>query len=240
MDTVEHLRGGGALPERCGCQCHGHALQREWCVMWPARSLTSPQPRHRTRKTIQHVQTSVLRAAARPGGRGGRPSGPRFRDRVRPRDRAPWRCPVRRCRPGCRCRAPVPRRGTAGWTSHRVPSGLCTRWRIDCAAVPPRARPAAGRSPPRALGILGNKWTMLVIFAPGPGVHRFSELRDRIAVITRKVLTLRALERDGLAERTVYPVVPPEVEYRFTELGRSLLESLTAVREWARRTPTRC
>lgn len=86
-----------------------------------------------------------------------------------------------------------------------------------------------------ALGILGNKWTMLVIFALSPGVHRFSELRDRIAVITPKVLTqtLRALERDGLVERTVYPVVPPKVEYRLTELGRGLLESITAVREWA-------
>ncbi|MER6438959.1 helix-turn-helix domain-containing protein [Streptomyces sp. NPDC001185] len=54
-------------------------------------------------------------------------------------------------------------------------------------------------------------------------------------VITPKVLTqtLRALERDGLVERTVYPVVPPKVEYRLTELGRGLLESITAVREWA-------
>lgn len=86
-----------------------------------------------------------------------------------------------------------------------------------------------------ALGILGNKWTMLIIFALSSGVHRFSELRDRIATITPKVLTqtLRALERDGLVERTVYPVVPPKVEYRLTDLGRSLLESITAVRAWA-------
>ncbi|MEU3983809.1 helix-turn-helix domain-containing protein [Streptomyces sp. NPDC026672] len=86
-----------------------------------------------------------------------------------------------------------------------------------------------------ALGIVGNKWTMLIIFALSDGVHRFSELRDRIAVITPKVLTqtLRALERDGLVERTVYPVVPPKVEYRLTGLGHSLLQSIAAVREWA-------
>lgn len=86
-----------------------------------------------------------------------------------------------------------------------------------------------------ALGIVGNKWTMLIIFALSGGVHRFSQLRDRIAVITPKVLTqtLRALERDGLVERTVYPVVPPKVEYRLTGLGRSLLDSIAGVRQWA-------
>ena len=82
---------------------------------------------------------------------------------------------------------------------------------------------------------LGDKWTMLIVIALSSGVHRFSELRDRIAEVTPKVLTqsLRALERDGLVDRTVYAVVPPKVEYRLTELGQSLLQPIAAVQHWA-------
>jgi len=82
---------------------------------------------------------------------------------------------------------------------------------------------------------LGDKWTMLIVIALSSGVHRFSELRDKIAEVTPKVLTqsLRALERDGLVDRTVYAVVPPKVEYRLTELGQSLLQPIAAVQHWA-------
>lgn len=85
------------------------------------------------------------------------------------------------------------------------------------------------------IGRLGNKWTMLIVIALSSGVHRFSELRDRIGEVTPKVLTqsLRALERDGIVERTVYAVVPPKVEYRLTDLGQSLLEPIAAVKAWA-------
>ncbi len=85
------------------------------------------------------------------------------------------------------------------------------------------------------IGRLGDKWTMLIVIALSSGVHRFSELRDRIGEVTPKVLTqsLRALERDGIVERTVYAVVPPKVEYQLTDLGQSLLEPIAAVKAWA-------
>lgn len=84
---------------------------------------------------------------------------------------------------------------------------------------------------------LGDRWTLLIVIALSLGVHRFSELRDRIGGVTPKVLTqtLRGLEKDGLVERTVYAVVPPKVEYRLTDLGRSLLEPIAAVKDWAER-----
>ncbi len=87
------------------------------------------------------------------------------------------------------------------------------------------------------IGRLGDKWSMLIVIALSSGVHRFSELRDRIGEVTPKVLTqsLRALERDGIVERTVYAVVPPKVEYQLTDLGQSLLEPIAAVKAWAER-----
>lgn len=85
------------------------------------------------------------------------------------------------------------------------------------------------------IGRLGDKWTLLIVMALSSGVHRFSELRDRIGEVTPKVLTqsLRALERDGIVERTVYAVVPPKVEYQLTDLSRSLLEPIAAIKAWA-------
>ncbi|MBM7478624.1 winged helix-turn-helix transcriptional regulator [Oerskovia jenensis] len=81
---------------------------------------------------------------------------------------------------------------------------------------------------------LGDKWTLLVLMALRPGVLRFGELRDTIGAVTPKVLTqtLRSLERDGIVTRTVYAEVPPRVEYSLTDLGRSLLEPVDAIRAW--------
>ena len=64
---------------------------------------------------------------------------------------------------------------------------------------------------------------------------RFSEIRRQIEGISQKMLTqtLRGLERDGLVTRTVYPTVPVTVEYRLTDLGRSLGETVGAIRSWA-------
>ena len=66
---------------------------------------------------------------------------------------------------------------------------------------------------------------------------RYGELQRRIGGISQKMLTqtLRSLEDDGLAERVVYPVVPPMVEYSLTPLGRSLEDPLAAIRRWAER-----
>ena len=82
---------------------------------------------------------------------------------------------------------------------------------------------------------MGDKWTPLVFLALESGPRRFSQLRGDIGGVTPKVLTqtLRSLERDGLLTRTIYPEVPPRVEYELTELGASVLGPLEVIREWA-------
>ena len=91
----------------------------------------------------------------------------------------------------------------------------------------------------RALDLIANKWTVPVIynlFCPGEAL-RFGELQRRIETITQKELTkrLRELERAGLIERKVYAEVPPRVEYRLTEIGRTLVEPLGALSDWAKK-----
>src|SRR5438477_3842854 len=83
---------------------------------------------------------------------------------------------------------------------------------------------------------VADKWTMLVITLLAEEERlRFSELRRQIEGVSQKMLTqtLRGLERDGLVTRTVYPTVPVTVEYRLTDLGRSLGETVGAIRHWA-------
>ncbi len=90
--------------------------------------------------------------------------------------------------------------------------------------------------PSRAvLDRIADKWTALVIHTLADGTQRFGQLNRRIGGISQKMLTqtLRALERDGLVERIVHPVVPPRVDYRLTALGRSLRQPLEAVCAWA-------
>lgn len=76
---------------------------------------------------------------------------------------------------------------------------------------------------------------MLVIYALSNRKRRHGELKRLIGGISQKMLTqtLRALERDGLVERSVYDVVPPRVEYALTPLGRTLLQPLSAICRWA-------
>ena len=82
---------------------------------------------------------------------------------------------------------------------------------------------------------LGGKWTAKIVRCLEDGPRRFSELAAPLRGITPKVLTetLRTLERDGLVARTDSEENPPRVDYELTELGRSLLEPLRAVRRWA-------
>ncbi len=82
---------------------------------------------------------------------------------------------------------------------------------------------------------IADKWTLLVIDALGKNEKlRFTQLRKHINGISQKMLTqtLRRLERDGLISRHVYPVVPPKVEYKLTELGGSLLVTVKAICGW--------
>lgn len=82
---------------------------------------------------------------------------------------------------------------------------------------------------------IGARWTVFVVTALADGPMRFGALKLHIQGITAKVLTetLRALEYDGLIERTDHGGQPPHVEYSLTPLGRSLLVPLAAVRAWA-------
>jgi DNA-binding HxlR family transcriptional regulator len=84
---------------------------------------------------------------------------------------------------------------------------------------------------------IGDKWSVLVVVMLGDGPKRFNELRRSIASISQRMLTLtlRGLERDGLVTRTVFPTIPPRVDYELTELGRSLLQPVGALGDWARR-----
>ena len=85
------------------------------------------------------------------------------------------------------------------------------------------------------LSLIGDKWTVLVVNLLGEGPKRFNEMKREIGRISQRMLTLtlRALERDGLVIRTVYPTLPPSVEYRLTELGQSLRVPLQALGRWA-------
>lgn len=87
----------------------------------------------------------------------------------------------------------------------------------------------------RMLDRIGDRWTVLVVGALNDGPMRFGEITRRIDGVSQKMLTqtLRALERDGLVKRTLYPQVPPRVEYELTEAGRTLRDPLKALEDWA-------
>lgn len=87
----------------------------------------------------------------------------------------------------------------------------------------------------KLLDRIGDRWTVLVVGTLESGPKRFSELHHGIDGISQKMLTqtLRGLERDGLAKRTVYAEVPPRVVYELSPTGRSLIEPLTALTAWA-------
>ncbi len=98
-------------------------------------------------------------------------------------------------------------------------------------------QPEDCRAVSEVLSRVGDKWTVLVVSMLGDGPKRFNELRKALGSISQRMLTLtlRALERDGLVTRTVFPTIPPRVDYELTKLGRSLLEPVTELSLWARR-----
>jgi DNA-binding HxlR family transcriptional regulator len=83
---------------------------------------------------------------------------------------------------------------------------------------------------------IADKWSLLVICVLADGVRRFGELRREIDGISQRMLTLtlRQLEREGLVTRTVFPVVPPRVDYALTPLGSTLLDTIQTLVAWAR------
>lgn len=88
-----------------------------------------------------------------------------------------------------------------------------------------------------AFSIVGGKWTVVVVARLGHGKLRFSELRRELSGISQKTLTatLRALERDGFVVRTLFPTIPPRVEYELTGLGVELLDLSASWQQFTRR-----
>ena len=86
------------------------------------------------------------------------------------------------------------------------------------------------------LALIGDKWTVMVVGALSKGPIRYNEIRRRVEGISQRMLTLtlKGLERDGIVTRTMYPTIPPRVDYELTELGRKLIVPLKALSKWAR------
>ena len=83
--------------------------------------------------------------------------------------------------------------------------------------------------------LVADRWTPVVLYVLSYGVQRYGNLQKHIPGVSKKMLTqtLRALERDGLVTRKVYPVVPPRTEYELTDLGKRVLEPVLALAAWA-------
>jgi DNA-binding HxlR family transcriptional regulator len=96
-------------------------------------------------------------------------------------------------------------------------------------ATPPAKCPLTA-----ALNAIGGKWSLVCLYWLDSGMRRFNELRRLMPDISHKVLTetLRSLESEGLISRTVYAEVPPRVEYRVSDHGKTVLPILQAVRAW--------
>src|SRR6202022_140608 len=85
------------------------------------------------------------------------------------------------------------------------------------------------------LARVGDKWSVFVIMLLGEGPRRFNEIKRTVGGISQRMLTLtlRGLERDGLVTRTVFPTIPPRVDYELTDLGRGLSKPVEALGRWA-------
>ena len=89
----------------------------------------------------------------------------------------------------------------------------------------------------RVLDRIGDKWTVMVVGGLSKGPMRFNALLRLIDGVSHRMLTLtlRGLEHDGLVKRTVYPSVPPKVEYELTNVGASLIKPLKTLADWAQK-----
>jgi DNA-binding HxlR family transcriptional regulator len=101
--------------------------------------------------------------------------------------------------------------------------------------LPPQPHHDDCRGVASVLARVGDKWSVLVIMMLRNGPKRFNELKREIGGISQRMLTLtlRGLERDGLVTRTVFPTIPPRVDYELTDLGRGLAKPVMALGEWA-------
>src|ERR1700685_337769 len=99
----------------------------------------------------------------------------------------------------------------------------------------PRHNPDRCLATREVLNRVGDKWSVLIVGLLGGGPRRFNDLRRSIEGISQRMLTLtlRGLERDGLVRRTVEPTIPPRVDYELTRQGRTLLDPILALAQWA-------
>ena len=105
----------------------------------------------------------------------------------------------------------------------------------SCCASPPSSGLIETHCPVEAtISLIGGKYKSLIMWKLTGDTLRFSQLRKEVPNATPKMLTqqLRELEKDGLIQREVFPVIPPKVEYSLTDLGRSLKPVLKAMYEW--------
>jgi DNA-binding HxlR family transcriptional regulator len=100
---------------------------------------------------------------------------------------------------------------------------------------PPAHRDGDCRGVASILARVGDKWSVFVIMRLGGGPLRFNEIKRMVGGISQRMLTLtlRGLERDGLVTRTVFPTIPPRVDYELTDLGRGLWKPVEALGKWA-------
>jgi DNA-binding HxlR family transcriptional regulator len=113
-------------------------------------------------------------------------------------------------------------------------SGVPAAYAASGASAAPGA--SAGKCRVREiLGRIGDKWSLFIIFRLGDGPQRFTTLKRAVDGISQRMLTvtLRGLERDGIVSRTMYPVMPPRVDYALTPLGHTLLDAVGALMAWA-------
>jgi DNA-binding HxlR family transcriptional regulator len=106
----------------------------------------------------------------------------------------------------------------------------------DVTVLPPYAHESTDcRGVASILARVGDKWSVFVIMLLGDGPRRFNEIKRMVGGISQRMLTLtlRGLERDGLVTRTVFPTIPPRVDYELTDLGRGLWQPVEALCKWA-------
>jgi len=106
---------------------------------------------------------------------------------------------------------------------------------IELPADMPAPNAGGCRATRQILDRIGDKWSLYIVVMLANGPRRFNELKRGIDGISQRMLTLtlRGLERDGLITRTMFPTIPPRVDYELTDMGRTLLEPVMALVNWA-------
>ena len=114
------------------------------------------------------------------------------------------------------------------------PAGLDGAAQADQLSGPLPGPPNGRCRASEVLSRVGDKWSLQVIFCLGEGTRRFTDLKRSIGGISQRMLTvtLRGLERDGIVTRTMYPVMPPRVDYALTPMGGTLLEAACTLIRW--------